>query len=234
MKRLAHRGYSDLFPENTMSAFEKAAHSSFEGIETDVQMTKDGALVLLHDDKINRTSDGKGVLRHMTFKEARQYNYNNKMDIEEQIPTLDSLLTLLDSTDKLLNIEIKDTVSVGLEEKLRDIIMKYHMTDRIYFSSTSLDRLLDMRALMPDSYYALIVLRGYKKCKQAVIDHHLDGIHSRYSYLTHEEIVDLKSRHIKIGPGQLKKKNSMTSLKKKILILYLRMGYLKRINNEIR
>ena len=50
MKRLAHRGYSDLFPENTMSAFEKAAHSSFEGIETDVQMTKDGILVLLHDD----------------------------------------------------------------------------------------------------------------------------------------------------------------------------------------
>ena len=181
MKRLAHRGYSDLFPENTMSAFGKAAHSSFEGIETDVQMTKDGVLVLLHDDKINRTSDGKGVLRHMTFKEARQYNYNNKMDIEEQIPTLDSLLTLLDSTDKLLNIEIKDTVSVGLEEKLRDIIMKHHMTDRIYFSSTSLERLLNMRALMPDSYYALIVLRGYKKCKQQVIDHHLDGIHSRYS-----------------------------------------------------
>ena len=109
MKRLAHRGYSDLFPENTMSAFEKAVNSSFEGIETDVQMTIDGELLLLHDDKINRTSNGKGVLRNMTFKEARQYNYNNKMDITEQIPTLDSLLTLLDSTDKLLNIEIKDT-----------------------------------------------------------------------------------------------------------------------------
>ena len=211
MKRLAHRGYSDLFPENTMSAFEKAAYSSFEGIETDAQMTKDGVLVLLHDDKINRTSDGKGVLRHMTFKEARQYNYNNKMDIEEQIPTLDSLLTLLDSTDKLLNIEIKDTVSVGLEEKLRDIIMKHHMTDRIYFSSTSLDRLLHMRALMPDSYYALIVLRGYKKCKQAVIDHHLDGIHSRYSYLTHE---DLKNRHIKIGAWTIKEKEQYDFFKK--------------------
>ena len=123
MKRLAHRGYSDLFPENTMSAFEKAVNSSFEGIETDVQMTIDGELLLLHDDKINRTSDGKGVLRNMTFNEARQYNYNNKMDITEQIPTLDSLLTLLDSTDKLLNIEIKDTVSSGLEEKLRDCLL---------------------------------------------------------------------------------------------------------------
>lgn len=141
MKRLAHRGYSDLFPENTMSAFEQAVNSSFEGIETDVQMTIDGELLLLHDDKINRTSNGKGVLRNMTFKEARQYNYNNKMDITEQIPTLDSLLTLLDSTDKLLNIEIKDNVSSGLEEKLRDVIMEHHMTDRIYFSSTSLERL---------------------------------------------------------------------------------------------
>lgn len=214
MKRLAHRGYSDLFPENTMSAFEQAVNSSFEGIETDVQMTKDGELLLLHDDKINRTSNGKGVLRNMTFKEARQYNYNNKMDITEQIPMLDSLLTLLDSTDKLLNIEIKDTVSSGLEEKLRDVIMKHHMTDRIYFSSTSLERLLNMRALMPDSYYALIVLRGYKKCKQQVIDHHLDGIHSRYSYLTHEEIVDLKSRHIKIGAWTIKEKEQYDFFKK--------------------
>ena len=48
MKRLAHRGYSDLFPENTMSAFEQAVNSSFEGIETDVQMTKDGELCLLY------------------------------------------------------------------------------------------------------------------------------------------------------------------------------------------
>lgn len=214
MKRLAHRGYSDLFPENTMSAFEKAVNSSFEGIETDVQMTIDGELLLLHDDKINRTSNGKGVLRNMTFKEARQYNYNNKTDITEQIPTLDSLLTLLDSTDKLLNIEIKDTVSSGLEEKLRDVIMKHHMTDRIYFSSTSLERLLNMRALMPDSYYALIVLRGYKNCKQQVIDHHLDGIHSRYSYLTHEEIVDLKSRHIKIGAWTIKEKEQYDFFKK--------------------
>lgn len=214
MKRLAHRGYSDLFPENTMSAFEQAVNSSFEGIETDVQMTIDGELLLLHDDKINRTSNGKGVLRNMTFKEARQYNYNNKMDITEQIPTLDSLLTLLDSTDKLLNIEIKDTVSSGLEEKLRDVIMKHHMTNRIYFSSTSLERLLNMRALMPDSYYALIVFRGYKKCKQQVIDHHLDGIHSRYSYLTREEIVDLKSRHIKIGAWTIKEKEQYDFFKK--------------------
>ena len=51
MQRLAHRGYSDLFPEYTMSAFEKAVNSSFEGIETDVQMTIDGELLLLHDVK---------------------------------------------------------------------------------------------------------------------------------------------------------------------------------------
>ena len=199
MNKLAHRGYSDLFPENTMSSFTRAVESSFEGIETDVQMTSDGYLVLLHDDKINRTSNGKGVLRNMTLEEAKQYNYNNHMKVTESIPLLDQLLTLMDDTDKLLNIEIKDTVSMGLEEKLRDEIMKHHMTDRIYFSSTSLDRLLTMRNLMPDSYYALISTRGYKKCKQAVIDYHLDGIHCRYSYLTHDEIQDLKQRNIKIG-----------------------------------
>ena len=199
MNKLAHRGYSDLFPENTMSSFTRAVESSFDGIETDVQMTSDGVLVLLHDDKINRTSTGKGILRHMTFEQARQYNYNNRLKVKEQIPTLNQLLTLMDPTDKILNIEIKDTVSPGLEEKLKEEVMQHHMTDRIYFSSTSLNRLLKMRELMPDSYYALISTRSYKKCKEAVIENHLNGIHCRYSYLTHEEIEDLKQRNIKIG-----------------------------------
>ena len=62
MKKLAHRGYSYLYPENTMLAFQKAIERGFDGIETDVHLTKDGYLVLCHDETIDRTSNGKGYI----------------------------------------------------------------------------------------------------------------------------------------------------------------------------
>ena len=119
MKRLAHRGYSDLFPENTMSAFEKAVNSSFEGIETDVQMTIDGELLLLHDDKINRTSNGKGVLRNMTFKEAAKIAKEaqpKEMWLTHFSPSLVRPLEYMDTvTDIFENAKAgKDGMSVNL------------------------------------------------------------------------------------------------------------------------
>ena len=65
MLLFGHRGYSDQYPENTMLAFEKAIGNGFDGIETDVHKTKDGVLVLCHDEKINRTSNGKGYIKDM-------------------------------------------------------------------------------------------------------------------------------------------------------------------------
>lgn len=66
MYELAHRGLSKRYPENTMLAFTRALEAGFDGIETDVQMTRDGVLVLCHDEKINRTSTGKGYLKDYT------------------------------------------------------------------------------------------------------------------------------------------------------------------------
>ena len=63
MLLLAHRGYSDQYPENTMKAFLEAIKKGFNGIETDVHKTKDGQLVLCHDEKINRTSNGQGYIK---------------------------------------------------------------------------------------------------------------------------------------------------------------------------
>ncbi|MCD7808306.1 MAG: glycerophosphodiester phosphodiesterase, partial [Erysipelotrichaceae bacterium] len=66
MIKLAHRGYSAYYPENTMEAFKQAYKRGFNGIETDVHMTLDGQLVLIHDEDISRTSNGKGYIKDMT------------------------------------------------------------------------------------------------------------------------------------------------------------------------
>ena len=61
-KNFAHRGFSGKYPENTMLAFQKAIEVGADGIELDVQLTKDGEVVIIHDETIDRTTDGKGYV----------------------------------------------------------------------------------------------------------------------------------------------------------------------------
>ena len=110
MKKLAHRGYSAKYPENTMEAFIKAYEQGFDGVETDVHLTLDDELVLIHDEKINRTSTGKGYVKDHTLKELRNYNFNYKAYGEYPIPTLKELLEFIQDKEFVVNIELKTDV----------------------------------------------------------------------------------------------------------------------------
>ena len=71
-KNFAHRGYSGKYPENTMLAFRKAVEAGADGIELDVQLTKDGVPVIIHDELVDRTTNGKGLVKDMDFTTLRQ------------------------------------------------------------------------------------------------------------------------------------------------------------------
>ena len=73
----AHRGASGYMPENTMASFELAAEIGADGIELDIQLSKDGKIVVCHDYKIDRTSNGNGYVKDMTYEELRRFNYAN-------------------------------------------------------------------------------------------------------------------------------------------------------------
>ncbi len=91
----AHRGLSSLYPENTLEAFKKALEYKIGGIETDVQMSKDGELMIFHDEYLERTTNGKGFLKDFTKAELKKLNANNHKEGFYEIPTLDELLTLV-------------------------------------------------------------------------------------------------------------------------------------------
>lgn len=71
-KIFAHRGFKGNYPENTMIAFEHALHSGADGIELDVQLTKDGRLAVIHDEKLNRTTNMKGLVKDYTYEELKE------------------------------------------------------------------------------------------------------------------------------------------------------------------
>ena len=84
MMRVAHRGLAGLYPENTMIAFEKCLEYNPEAIEMDVQMTKDGELIVFHDEEVSRCTGAKGWVKDMTLAELRELDPSNGFDIHDQ------------------------------------------------------------------------------------------------------------------------------------------------------
>ena len=132
----AHRGATAYAPENTLPAFELAADMKAFGVELDVHLTKDGVLVVTHDDEISRVSDGKGFVRDLTFDELRSYNFAAKFEKfgRVQIPTLDEVYELLSSRGLCCNVEIKPSTP-GIVKKTLDCAVAHGMREKVIYSS---------------------------------------------------------------------------------------------------
>jgi len=109
----AHRGYKAAYPENTLLAFKEALESGVEMIEFDLRLSKDKAVMIMHDETIDRTTNGVGPISDFTFKELKQLDAGSWMGAEFEgikIPALQELCELLlDFPDALLNVEIKSS-----------------------------------------------------------------------------------------------------------------------------
>jgi len=114
--RIGHRGACGLAPENTLASFRKALEIGVDGVEFDAHATKDGELVLMHDDKVDRTTEGTGFIRDLTFEEIRKLDAGMKFKEKfrgERVPAMKEALQLL--AGKTIFIEIKQE---GIEEKV--------------------------------------------------------------------------------------------------------------------
>ena len=106
----AHRGASGYAPENTLESFELAIEQKADGIELDVQMTKDGELVVIHDETIDRTGNGTGRVQDHTLKELKALNFNKTHPeyASAKIPTLREVYELVKPSGITVNVEMKD------------------------------------------------------------------------------------------------------------------------------
>lgn len=142
----AHRGLSSKWPENTMVAFQKAIDAGVDQIETDVRITKDGELVLIHDATVDRTSYSTGRVDGYTFEELRKIDVGKIQNMTGyQIPTLIELMELVkDHPTMTLDLELKEYPTEGHEEiaysvadRVLAIVDQYHFEDRIVINSFS-------------------------------------------------------------------------------------------------
>ncbi|MBR2949241.1 MAG: hypothetical protein IKC46_05195 [Lachnospiraceae bacterium] len=136
-----HRGDCYNWPENTMEGFRAAIEAGADMIETDVRLTKDNVLILMHDDKVDRTADGSGFVKEKTFAEMRRLNVGERSN-PMQVPTLEELLVLLKEKDVLLNLEIKEYYSAENVDRCHlcidecvKLIEKYDFSKKMLFNS---------------------------------------------------------------------------------------------------
>lgn len=184
MKVWAHRGASAFAPENTMEAFKLAVEMDTDGIETDVHMTKDGVLVLMHDEKVDRTTDGHGFIKDFTYDELYQLNANYNMEGYDfcHVPTLEQLLQLSKQTGVLLNIEVKtDAIWYeGIEQKILDLVKTYDLEDQVMYSSFNHYSLKKLKELKPDATIGLLYMEGLYKIWNYALDFGAEALHPYY------------------------------------------------------
>ncbi|MCK0189604.1 hypothetical protein MWU84_06500 [Arenibacter sp. F20364] len=111
----AHRGANETHPENTLAAFEEAIKLGAQMIELDVQMTKDNQLVIMHDDKVNRTTNGRGLVKELRLKKIKKLDagkWKSKEFKKERVPTLKEALDIM-PRNIWLNIHLKGDERLG-------------------------------------------------------------------------------------------------------------------------
>ncbi|MBY0357192.1 MAG: glycerophosphodiester phosphodiesterase [Candidatus Obscuribacterales bacterium] len=136
---VAHRGGRKWAPENTMTAFRKSIAAGCYGIELDIHRCKSGELVVIHDETLERTTNGQGFVKDKTLTELKKLSagaWYAKEFNEERLPTLAEVLTLIDGK-LVLNIEIKNApiAYAGLEDCLLKLLRSYKYPEKIIISS---------------------------------------------------------------------------------------------------
>ncbi|WP_413287646.1 glycerophosphodiester phosphodiesterase [Bdellovibrio sp. HCB337] len=164
---VGHRGAPHFAPENTVSSFIKAIELKVDFLEIDVQQTKDGVLVIMHDSTVNRTTDGDGDVKDLTFKQIRSLDAGSSYSQDfagEKVPTFEEVLELsqLDPHFKFI-IELKEGSDVvsGIEENVVREIRKHGLENRVLLKSFSYPVLQRLRKQLPEAEQIYVYVTAF-------------------------------------------------------------------------
>lgn len=203
-KVFAHRGLKKHYPENTIGAFDSALRYGADGLELDVRLTKDNELVIMHDDTVDRMSDGTGYVRELLFSDIKELIISNKgkQSVKhEKVPSLREVAERYSHQDVLLNIELKLFAwdRKDFLEAIEPYISLFNK-DKLIFSSFDhviLKELLKLDSelnVAPISHGALINTEDYLQ------KHEFKSLHFKYTTRTIEEINKLKVKGYLLRP----------------------------------
>lgn len=209
---IAHRGVSSLAPENTMAAFIKCLDVGAEWFEFDVSVLADGTVAVMHDETVDRTTNGSGSLAQMTFAQLRKFDagawFGSQFRLE-RVPELVSVVELLNTTKLKAVLEIKpyskdeqsrhalvSAVAASLEQLKAD--------EKLLICSFSTDILQLCKEMIPQYGRALLVdsatlQADFDKVKQTALNLGCVAIHPEYKRLSAEQVRALQEAGLKVN-----------------------------------
>ena len=200
----AHRGASGHAPENTMAAFRLAVEEDAEGIELDVQLSADRQVVVIHDETLDRTTDGLGPVNSRTWEELRRLDasFGQEAYRGEGIPLLAQVLELLAPTQLELNIELKNGIVPyeGMEELVVRMVRQYGMEKRIVLSSFNHYSIARLAGMAPDMEMAVLYAEGLYRPWEYAAFVGARSLHPHYLAVTPEIVMNARMAGVKVRP----------------------------------
>lgn len=200
---MAHRGFSGRFPENTRRAFMEAiALGQCDGFESDVHLSADREPVVIHDAVLERTTNGKGPVRNLTFGQLAELDIGSWFDPlfkDERIMHLDELLALVIEYDLALNLELKngEVFYPGMERIVIDHIRRMKAEKRVFLSSFNHISMKQCKAIDGDIQTGLLYSHPLLEAEKYAAAHGVDALHPKYTCLGFE--ADLAERSRRAG-----------------------------------
>ncbi|WP_227937924.1 glycerophosphodiester phosphodiesterase [Alkalihalobacillus deserti] len=219
-KIFAHRGFSSRYPENTMVAFQASVDIGADGIEFDVQLSKDLVPVVIHDLSLERTTTGKGLVRHFTVSELKGFSagswFSNEFK-EERIPTLEEILIWAANHSLILNIEVKGNVFERdlIIAAVSPLLKKYDLEDRIILSSFDHKFVHLIQKQDPFLETGVIVATALFQPEEYLRHANVLGYHFSHVSLLEEEVKALIKKGFRLRPYTV---NEIRSIRKFIEI----------------
>ncbi len=232
--KIAHRGYSERFPENTILAFEKAIEYGCDMIELDVHLTRDRIPVVIHDDFIDRTSNGTGMVKEMSLAELREFNYNCRKDNFPfcPIPLLAEVIDLVRGK-VMLNIEIKNCPNryEGIEGIIANILDEKDFIFHSIVSSFDHIALRTIKNINPLIRTGMLYDAVWIKFIEEIKELELYSIHPSVDAVHPDQMKSAKESDLMIYPWVAKDRVTMSRLNSMGLIDGIMVNELELFNS---
>ena len=194
----AHRGCSEFYPENTLYSFYMGLSMKADGIETDIQRTRDGVLVLFHDNDLQRILGIEGRICDFTYAELLAMDfgrYKGPAFAKENIVTLEEFLLHFGRKDLTFALEIKQ---IGVEKETLAMIRRFQVQDKVIITSFEWESLMNVRAVDPDIRVGYLVEHVTDDLFDRLLAHHIQQVCPHIDAFTPEQFARARAMGLSI------------------------------------
>ncbi len=195
---VGHRGAMGYCPENTLASFERGLELGSDWIELDVHLSRDGEVVVIHDETLDRTTNGHGYIKDHTLAELRTLDAGDG----QQIPTLNEVLAWASARNVTLDIEIKNAPLYydGIEASVVQLLAAHNMTDQVVVISFDHPAVARVKALEPDIMTGVLYAARPVDCVGLARQAQADAVLPQLTFVTRQDVERVHNAGLYVAP----------------------------------